>query len=184
MSITTVTRSATIGHILLLTAALPREEKYTTHTVNMALGKRKRRTKPKPSPLSLSTPSATKPSAAKTSATLSGFATSLKQDPDKLSLLLDFPPEVRNIIYEMMCQDKKAVLSTSSNRQRLGSSSLMPHVNKQVRHEFGSVLLLVADITTIAKNFSFCHIGERAFFLPHLNLLTSCSHLPQPPLRS
>lgn len=110
--------------------------------------KRKRHTSPQPSPLAPSTASAS-------------YKTGLKQDAEKLSLLLDLPPELlRNLVYEMMLQRTKAVLSTSTNRRTLGSSSSLPRVNKQVREEFGNILLLVADVHTVAKEFDFRRIGQ------------------------
>lgn len=120
--------------------------------------KRKRNADPKPSPLS--------PSTSYTTALLAS-ATSLKQDPTKLSLLLDLPPEIRNIIYEMMLQHTKAVLRSgnSGGKAMIGSSSALPRVNKQVRQEFSGILLLMADIHTVVKDFNFCYVGERYFSL-------------------
>ncbi|KAK5675196.1 hypothetical protein LTS10_012272 [Elasticomyces elasticus] len=87
------------------------------------------------------------------------FGTQLKEDPSKLSLLLDLPAELRNTIYETVLASTGGVLlSRSATRRALASSSTMPRVNKQIRDEFLATAMLMAEVHTTSVDFSFRHI--------------------------
>ncbi|KAK3624749.1 hypothetical protein LTR56_020802 [Elasticomyces elasticus] len=87
------------------------------------------------------------------------FGTQLKEDPSKLSLLLDLPAELRNAVYEMVLAcTGGALLSRSATHRALASSSAMPRVNKQIRDEFLATTMLLAEIHTTSVDFSFRHI--------------------------
>lgn len=92
------------------------------------------------------------------SETLKTFATHLKEDPTKPSLLLDLPPELRNAVYEAVVASTSTHLSRSTTKRNLASTSALPRVNKQIRDEFLSTMWLFADIHTSAVAFSFRHI--------------------------
>lgn len=111
------------------------------------------------------------------SRTLRAFATKLKRDASQLSLLLDLPPELRNVIYGMICQvvdlklprpvikkglarsaGKKTPMPTVT-KTALACASALPRVNKQVRDEFLSFALLVADICTSTVDFDFRYVS-------------------------
>ncbi|KAK1821634.1 hypothetical protein LTR12_003861 [Friedmanniomyces endolithicus] len=75
------------------------------------------------------------------------------------SFLLDIPPELRNLIYEaVLASTGGAQLSANFHRKDLCFASALPRTNKQVRWEFSTAALSIADIHTIAPHFSFRHI--------------------------
>ncbi|KAK4888184.1 hypothetical protein LTR27_012889 [Elasticomyces elasticus] len=87
------------------------------------------------------------------------FGTQLKENPSKLSLLLDLPAELRNAIYEIVLASTGGVLlSRSATRRALASSSTMPRVNKQIRDEFLATAMLMAEVHTTSVDFSFRHV--------------------------
>ncbi|TKA28658.1 hypothetical protein B0A50_02985 [Salinomyces thailandicus] len=86
------------------------------------------------------------------------FATQLKQDPNKLSLLLDLPPELRDVVYAMVLQDTRVQLANNTRIKSLASTSPLSRLNKQIRHEFHGAALLTADIATTVCNFDFRHL--------------------------
>ncbi|KAK5733263.1 hypothetical protein LTR17_009872 [Elasticomyces elasticus] len=109
------------------------------------------------------------------------FGTQLKEDPSKLSLLLDLPAELRNAIYEFVLVSTGGVLvSRSATRRTLASSSSLPRVNKQIRDEFLATAMLMAEVHTTSVDFSFRHIvaflnrlsDEELRALPTTKLLT------------
>ncbi|KAK3114077.1 hypothetical protein LTR53_007971 [Teratosphaeriaceae sp. CCFEE 6253] len=93
------------------------------------------------------------------------FATGLKADHTR-PLLLDFPAELRNLIYEAVRASTGGVLLSRNHHKRaLGVNSAILYTNKQVRDEASAVALLRAD----THNHK---LGLR--FPPHRDL-------PQPP---
>ncbi|TKA67439.1 hypothetical protein B0A55_09147 [Friedmanniomyces simplex] len=106
----------------------------------MALGKRKRASIP---PINLDT-----------------FATQLKADPTRLSLLLDLLPELRNIIYEYVFASTGGVLLSRQlvHRALAPKTSTLLRVNKQIHTEFLHAAWLLADIHTTALEYDFRHI--------------------------
>lgn len=93
-----------------------------------------------------------------TTNSLAVFATQLRQDPNELSLLLDLPADIRNIIYAMVLGNTEARLSRNSAKNNLATTSALPRVNKQVRAEFMAMVWLSADIQTTVLDFDFRHI--------------------------
>jgi len=89
---------------------------------------------------------------------LSIFDIQLKQQPDKVSLLLDLPAEIRNIIYQMVHNNAEMHLSRNTSKRSLATTVALPRVNKQVRDEFFSSAWLTADISTTVIDFDFRHI--------------------------
>ncbi|KAK3654175.1 hypothetical protein LTR56_004230 [Elasticomyces elasticus] len=111
-----------------------------------ATSRKRKRTKAAKSPWPLSTATST-------------VATSQKADATLPSLLLDLPPELRNLVYEFVFASTGGVhLSPKAHRKHLACGSALNRVNKQVRHEFLTVGELVVDIHTSAPNFDFRHI--------------------------
>ncbi|KAK3070434.1 hypothetical protein LTR53_010476 [Teratosphaeriaceae sp. CCFEE 6253] len=90
------------------------------------------------------------------------FATDLKADPARPSLLLDLPAELRNLVYEHVCAGTGgAHLSHQSLRNRLRPltpGSALARTNQQVRHELLAVACLVADVRTVVRDFDFRHL--------------------------
>ncbi|KAK0274471.1 hypothetical protein LTR35_011625 [Friedmanniomyces endolithicus] len=79
--------------------------------------------------------------------------------PIRRSFLLDITPELRNLIYEaVLASTGGAQLSANFHRKDLCFASTLPRTNKQVRWEFSTAALSIADIHTIAPHFSFRHI--------------------------
>ncbi|KAK4889260.1 hypothetical protein LTR27_011937 [Elasticomyces elasticus] len=111
-----------------------------------ATSRKRKRTKAAKSPWPLSTATGT-------------VATNHKADATLPSLLLDLPPELRNLVYEFVFASTGGVhLSPKAHRKHLACGSALDRVNKQVRHEFLTVGELVVDIHTSAPNFDFRHI--------------------------
>ncbi|KAK5731780.1 hypothetical protein LTR17_011131 [Elasticomyces elasticus] len=111
-----------------------------------AISRKRKRTKAAKSPWPLSTATGT-------------VATDQKADATLPSLLLDLPPELRNLVYEFVFASTGGVhLSPKAHRKHLACGSALNRVNKQVRHEFLTVGELVVDIHTSAPNFDFRHI--------------------------
>ncbi|KAK5123167.1 hypothetical protein LTR85_003365 [Meristemomyces frigidus] len=86
------------------------------------------------------------------------MATEGKERQDELSLLLDLPAELRNLVYEMVLQDHKVKLSRTKPKQGLTTGSALQRVSKQVRNEFMAVVWLLPNIHTPVEDFSFAHI--------------------------
>ncbi|KAI7256752.1 hypothetical protein KC343_g4236 [Hortaea werneckii] len=84
-------------------------------------------------------------------------ATQLKQDPTRISLLLDLPLELRDIIYLMLLRERSP-LRLSTWRKQLQTTSPLVHVNKQVRSEYLNTASLYGNITTSVRDFNFRHI--------------------------
>ncbi|KAK3622120.1 hypothetical protein LTR56_020801 [Elasticomyces elasticus] len=104
--------------------------------MNMIIGMRRKREPPPPSTIHI-------------------FDTQLKRKPQKLSLLLDLPAELRNNVF---ATTGGVHLSSKGHRRALASSSRLTRVNKQVHDEFISAAWALADITTQALDLDFRHI--------------------------
>ncbi|KAK5691853.1 hypothetical protein LTR97_011024 [Elasticomyces elasticus] len=90
---------------------------------------------------------------------LKTFATQQKTDPDRISLLLDLPPELRTAIYEQIFITNGGVqLSRNTSHRNLATTCPLVRVNKQIRDEFLFAALLLADIRTTAIGLDFRHI--------------------------
>lgn len=85
------------------------------------------------------------------------FATQLKQRPARISLLLDLPLELRDIIYLMIIREGPP-LRLSTWRKQLMTTSPLVIVNKQVRSEYLNAASLYGNITTKVVDFNFRHI--------------------------
>ncbi|KAK5722485.1 hypothetical protein LTR15_005716 [Elasticomyces elasticus] len=108
--------------------------------MNMIIGMRPKREPPPPSTIHI-------------------FERQLKRNPQKLSLLLDLPAELRNNVYAQVFATTGGVhLSCKGHRRALASSSRLTRVNKQVHDEFTSAAWALADITTQAPDLDFRHI--------------------------
>ncbi|KAK5675195.1 hypothetical protein LTS10_012271 [Elasticomyces elasticus] len=108
--------------------------------MNMIIGMRRKREPPPPSTIHI-------------------FDTQLKRKPQKLSLLLDLPAELRNNVYAQVFATTGGVhLSCKGHRRALASSSRLTRVNKQLHDEFTSAAWALADITTQAPDLDFRHI--------------------------
>ena len=105
-----------------------------------------------------------------TATTLKQFATNLKEDANKLSLLLDLPPELRNKVYEAVRKITKITLGTHARKHFLSSSSTLPRVNKQTRNEFLGDAMIRADIHIVSEDFDFRHIVTFLNTLPQDDL--------------
>ncbi|KAK3644935.1 aspartate-semialdehyde dehydrogenase [Elasticomyces elasticus] len=90
---------------------------------------------------------------------LNTFATQQKTDHNRMSLLLDLPPELRIAIYEQIFIINGGVqLSRNTGRRNLATTCPLVRVNKQIRSEFLSAALLLAHIRTTAIGLDFKHI--------------------------
>ncbi|TKA79383.1 hypothetical protein B0A55_02841 [Friedmanniomyces simplex] len=89
---------------------------------------------------------------------IDNFASQLKADPSRPSFL-DFPPELRTLIYEYVFASTGGIhLSRQTARRNLASTSALPRVNKQIHSEFSSAAWLLAYIITSSVALSFTHI--------------------------
>ncbi|KAI7279205.1 hypothetical protein KC345_g5467 [Hortaea werneckii] len=84
-------------------------------------------------------------------------ATQLKQDPTRISLFLDLPLELRDIIYLMLLRERSP-LRLSTWRKPLLTTSALVRVNKQVRSEYLNTASLYGNIKTNVRDFNFHHI--------------------------
>ncbi|KAI6863526.1 hypothetical protein KC343_g5139 [Hortaea werneckii] len=84
-------------------------------------------------------------------------ATQLKQDPTRISLLLDLPLELRDIIYLMLLRERSP-LRLSTWRKPLLTTSPLVRINKQVRSEYLNAASLYGNIKTNVRDFNFRHI--------------------------
>ncbi|KAK5696958.1 hypothetical protein LTR17_024153 [Elasticomyces elasticus] len=90
---------------------------------------------------------------------LNTFVTQQKTDPNRMSLLFDLPPELRTAIYEQIFISNGGVqLFRNTSRRNLATTCPLIRVNKQIRDEFLSAALLLADIRTTAIGLDFRHI--------------------------
>ncbi|KAK0259263.1 hypothetical protein LTS09_006087 [Friedmanniomyces endolithicus] len=101
----------------------------------------------------------------------SPIAQTQKTDPAKPSLLLDLPPEPRNLIYEaVLASTGGAKLSAQPIIENLGFASSLPRTNKQIRDEFVAAAWLSANIHTTVPGFSFRHVVTFLNRLPDVEL--------------
>ncbi|TKA83668.1 hypothetical protein B0A55_00467 [Friedmanniomyces simplex] len=99
------------------------------------------------------------------------ITTHQKADPTQPSLLLDLPPELRNSIYDaVLATTGGARLSTKPHVRNLAFASALPRTSKQVQDDFLTAAWLLADIYTLAPNFSFRHIVTFLNRLPEAEL--------------
>ncbi|KAK0771324.1 hypothetical protein LTR91_024070 [Friedmanniomyces endolithicus] len=99
------------------------------------------------------------------------IAQTQKADPAKPSLLLDLPPELRNLIYEaVLASTGGASLSAKPHIRHLSFASGLPRTNKQVREEFVAAAWLLGNIHTTVPGLSFRHIVTFLNRLPDAEL--------------
>ncbi|KAI6908473.1 hypothetical protein KC318_g2356 [Hortaea werneckii] len=107
------------------------------------------------------------------------FATQLKQDPTRISLLLDLPLELRDIIYRMIIREGSP-LRLSTWRKQLMTTSALVIVNKQVRSEYLNAASLYGNINTSVIDFNFRHIVSFLNRVPEPKFATfSTDHAPK-----
>ncbi|KAI6842479.1 hypothetical protein KC340_g1712 [Hortaea werneckii] len=107
------------------------------------------------------------------------FATSLKQDPTSISLFLDLPLELRDIIYLMLLRGRPP-LRLSTWRNQLATASPLVLVNKQVRFEYLNAVSLYGDIKTRVTDFNFRHVVRFLNRVPEPKLaFFSTDHAPK-----
>jgi len=89
---------------------------------------------------------------------LDTFATLLKADPNKRSLL-DLPAELRVNIYEYVFASTGGVhLARQTYKRALATTSKLVYANKQIRYEFMAAATLYSDISTTVLRLNFTHI--------------------------
>ncbi|KAK5685709.1 hypothetical protein LTR17_026993 [Elasticomyces elasticus] len=113
-------------------------------------------------------------------ASVRDFKPEQKEDPSKLSILLDLPPELRTCIYDIILAQGGGVRlpRKTSSRQDLVVPSAMLLLNKQVYDEFMHAAWVLADIHTKVANYDFRHIvtfmnklsDEEVLRLPNMKL--------------
>ncbi|KAK5675193.1 hypothetical protein LTS10_012269 [Elasticomyces elasticus] len=93
-------------------------------------------------------------------ASVCDFKPEQKEDPSKLSILLDLPPELRTCIFDIILAQGGGVRlpRKTSSHQDLVVPSTMLLLNKQVYDEFMHAAWVLADIHTNVANYDFRHI--------------------------
>ncbi|GAB1737556.1 hypothetical protein NU219Hw_g1865t1 [Hortaea werneckii] len=105
-------------------------------------------------------------------------ATQLKQDPARISLLLDLPLELRDIIYRKIIREGSPLRLSTWKKQLMTTSSLVI-VNKQLRSEYLNAASLYGNINTSVIDFNFRHIVSFLNRVPEPNLPSfSTDHAP------
>ena len=121
--------------------------------------KKKKQTAPRPAPRPAPPPASVPSSPWQPASAQADFATQLKADPSKYSLLLNLPPEIRNLVYEYTYASTGGVrLPCKASRRYLATRSALCRANKQVHNEFLTAAWLLADVHTVALDFDFRHI--------------------------
>ncbi|KAK3070433.1 hypothetical protein LTR53_010475 [Teratosphaeriaceae sp. CCFEE 6253] len=104
------------------------------------------------------------------------FTTGLKADEDEVSLLLDLPAELRNIVYGLIIRSGPPIKLHDTNRHpNLGIPFLLSRVNRQLHHEFSAAVFVLGDISTKVYGYDFRHIVA---FLNRLSAQTDIPALP------
>ena len=86
-------------------------------------------------------------------------ATGKGDTPKNYFPFLDLPAELRNNIYEKVCEAEPEAFLIKRGRGNLASRSALPRVCHQIRNEFNSILYLCAgELIASVTDFDFQHI--------------------------